>query len=249
MTFRPPTPATVTELAPKLGRMSVRVLLALRSPMECNLLASAFKRFSRQVHVVAKASSKEGVLRCLSGANIDVALISAELDGGLWAGLELLHQLRLPYPNTRVVILFDKWQDDLVVHAFRAGARGVFCRSEAKVEILKKCIKAVHHGQIWANSGQLELLLNTLARVAPIHIPKPGMNLLTEREVEVANLVGEGLANREIASKLGVNEHTVNNYLFRIYNKIGLSNRVELAICVMKSRQEDSICAQGPVSA
>jgi DNA-binding NarL/FixJ family response regulator len=54
--------------------------------------------------------------------------------------------------------------------------------------------------------------------------------------------VSEGLANREIASKLAVNEHTVNNYLFRIYNKLGLSNRVELAICVMKSRQEQSIC-------
>jgi len=75
------------------------------------------------------------------------------------------------------------------------------------------------------------------------------LNLLTTREVEVANLVSEGLANREIASKLGVNEHTVNNYLFRIYNKIGLSNRVELAICVMKSRQEHAICDQSPVSA
>ncbi len=242
MTSRPQSATTVTELTPKLGRRVIRALLALRSPMECHLLTSALKRFRRQLHVVATASSREGILGCFSRANIDVALISAELDGGLWAGLELLPQVRVLYPDTRVVVLFDKWHDDLVVHAFRAGARGVFCRSEAKVEMLTKCINAVHHGQIWANSRQLELLLNTLVRIAPIRIPTPGMNLLTRREVEVANLVAEGLANREIASKLGVNEHTVNNYLFRIYNKLGLSNRVELAICVMKSRQEHSIC-------
>jgi len=242
MTPRSQSPATVTELTPKLGRRPIRVLLALRSVMECHLLTSALKRFRRQLHVVANAVSRDEILGCFSRVNIDVALISAELDGGLWAGLELLPQLRLPYPHARVVVLFDKWQDDLVVHAFRAGARGVFCRSEAKIEMLAKCINAVHHGQIWANSGQLELLLNTLAKVAPIHVPTPGMRSLTTREVEVANLVSEGLANREIASKLAVNEHTVNNYLFRIYNKLGLSNRVELAICVMKSRQEHAIC-------
>src|SRR5436190_23138628 len=56
------------------------------------------------------------------------------------------------------------------------------------------------------------------------------MSLLTPREVEVARLVAEAMPNQEIALKLGVNEHTVRNYVFRIFEKLGFSNRVELAL-------------------
>ena len=62
------------------------------------------------------------------------------------------------------------------------------------------------------------------------------MNLLAMRETQVANLVVEGLPNKEVALRLGITEHTVSNYLFRIYNKLGISTRVELVLYVMKGR-------------
>ena len=68
-----------------------------------------------------------------------------------------------------------------------------------------------------------------------------GMNLLGVRECQVAGLVAEGLPNRGIAQRLGISEHTVSNYLFRIYNKLGISSRVELVLYVLKRREQSPI--------
>jgi DNA-binding NarL/FixJ family response regulator len=205
--------------------------------MDCKLLQNALRRFRRQFEIVACAVSKNDILHNFSRGNVDVALVSADLEDGRMAGLEILPELHASYQRTPVVILFDAWQDDLIMHAFRAGANGVFCRSEDKLDMLRRCINSVHEGQVWATSRQMQLLLNALRSAAPIRAASsPGMNLLAPRETEVANLVAEGLPNREVALKLGISVHTVSNYLFRIYNKLGLSGRVELILYILKRR-------------
>jgi DNA-binding NarL/FixJ family response regulator len=154
------------------------------------------------------------------------------------SGLRILPELHASYPRTPFVMLFDSWQDDLIVHAFRVGAQGVFCRVQSNLDLLWKCIKAVHQGQVWANSGQLNLLLMSLRAAAPIRaVDSRGEPLLAQRETQVADLVTDGLSNKGIAAKLNLCEHTVSNYLFRIYNKLGISTRVELALYVMKQRE------------
>jgi two-component system nitrate/nitrite response regulator NarL len=224
---------------PKPRRTSIRVLIALDSPMDCKLLQNALRRFRRQFEIVACAVSKKDILHSFSRGNVDVALVNADLEDGRMAGLEILSELHASYQKTPVVILFDTWQDDLIMHAFRAGANGVFCRSEDKIEMLGKCINSVHEGQVWASSRQMQLLLNALRRAAPIRpASSPGMNLLAARETQVANLVAEGLPNREIGLKLGISEHTVSNYLFRIYNKLGISGRVDLVLYILKRRDQ-----------
>ena len=74
------------------------------------------------------------------------------------------------------------------------------------------------------------------------------MNLLAVRETQVANLVAEGLATKEIAKKLNITEHTVSNYLFKIYNKLGISSRVELVLYFMKHGEEREVAASGPMA-
>ncbi|MGH9681204.1 MAG: hypothetical protein ACRD4Y_14755, partial [Candidatus Acidiferrales bacterium] len=162
--------------------------------MDCQLLQSALKRARQQLEAVACAVSKIGIMQCLSRGNVDVALINADLEDGHLAGLDILSEIQTTYQKTPVVTLFDTWNDDLIVHAFRAGAKGVFCRSEKKLDLLWKCISAVDAGQVWANSFQLQLLLRTLRKVTPIR-PRPslGISLLSTREKQVANLVAEGL--------------------------------------------------------
>jgi two-component system nitrate/nitrite response regulator NarL len=206
--------------------------------MDCELLQAALKSSRQQLEAVACAVSRTDTIHSLSRGNVDVALINADLEDGHLTGLELLSEIHASYQRTPVVTLFDSWNDDLIVHAFRAGAMGVFCRSEKKLDMLWKCISAVHLGQVWANSVQMQLLLRTLRKVKPIRPPaSPGINLLATRETQVANLVVEGLATKEIAKKLGITEHTVSNYLFRIYNKLGISSRVELVRYIMKHRE------------
>jgi len=234
----PSQPRMLTETPLKAGQNPTRVLVALGSPMECQLLLAALKQSRQQLNAVGYAVSRTQIVQCLSRGNVDVALINADLEDGRLAGLDVLSEIHSSYRGTPVVTLFDVWNDDLIVHAFRAGAMGVFCRSETKLEMLWKCINAVHKGQVWANSVQLRLLLRTLRKTTPIRVvPSPGKNLLTQRETQVATHVAEGLATKEIALKLGITEHTVSNNLFRIYNKLGISSRVELVLFLMKQQQ------------
>jgi two-component system nitrate/nitrite response regulator NarL len=219
-------------------RKQIRVLVALNTPMDCQLLETAAKRSRQRFDVVACAVSRHGILDCFSREDVDVALINADLEDGPLAGLDTLPEIRATYQRTPVVVLFDRWHDELILQAFRAGANGVFCRLETQLALLWKCIKAVHQGQVWANSGQLQLLLNALRRDPVVSVaPSPGMKSLAAREFQVSNLVAEGMPNREVALKLGLTEHTVSNYLFRIYNKLGISSRIELALYVMKDRE------------
>jgi len=111
-----------------------------------------------------------------------------------------------------------------VVEGFRAGADGVFSRAET-FEMLCKCIRTVGGGQIWANVSQQRFIIEALASGQPHPIKGAnGTNLLTKRENEVVRLVAEGLTNRGISRQMGLTEHTVRNYLFRIFNKLGTSN-------------------------
>jgi DNA-binding NarL/FixJ family response regulator len=207
--------------------------------MDCQLLLSASERSRQQMSVAAWVVSRAEILHCFSQGNIDVALINADLEDGRLAGLGVLTEVHASYPGTPMVVLFDSWNDDLVLHAFRAGAKGVFCRTEKRLDMLWKCIAAVSEGQVWANSRQLHLLLNNLTKARHIgETSSVGINLLATRETHVANLVAEGLPNKEIALKLGITVHTVSNYLFRIYDKLGMSSRVELVLHIMKQREE-----------
>ncbi len=233
------SPRMLAEIQLSIGRRPTRVLIALDSPMDCQLLLSASKRSRQQLSIVAWVVSRTDILHCFSRGNIDVALINADLEDGRLSGLDVLTEIHASYPGTPIVMLFDAWHDDLILHAFRAGAKGVFCRTEKKLDLLWKCIAAVHQGQVWASSRQLHLLLNTLTKAKSIReASSPGMKLLATRETHVANLVAEGLPNKEIAVRLGITEHTVSNYLFRIYNKLGISTRVELVLHIMKQREE-----------
>jgi two-component system nitrate/nitrite response regulator NarL len=228
-------PRMLADTRLEAGRNPTRVLIALSSPMDCQLLLTALGQSRHRLEPVASAVSRTEIIQCLSRGNVDVALINADLEDGELAGLEVLSEIQASYRETSVVTLFNTWNDDLIVHAFRAGAMGVFCRSERKLDMLWKCIEAVHKGQVWANSVQLQLLLRALRKTPPMQVaPSRGRSLLTQRETQVAMLAAEGLLNKGIALKLGITEHTVSNYLFRIYNKLGISSRVELVLVLMK---------------
>jgi DNA-binding NarL/FixJ family response regulator len=127
-------------------------------------------------------------------------------------------------------MLLDVSERTQVIEAFRAGARGVFSRSES-LKSLAKCIHCVNVGQVWANSKELRYLLEALGEALPMRvIDARGAALLSRREQEVVRCVAEGLSNREIAQRLGLTEHTVKNYLFRIFDKLGVSKRVEVVL-------------------
>jgi two-component system nitrate/nitrite response regulator NarL len=220
--------------APRSQR--IRVLIADETPMSCQLLKSALARSRFRFEIVGCVINRAAFIGFLEEHPVDITLVSESLQDGSFVGFELLNELRVSFPAIRVIVLLKAASRDLVIDAFRAGAEGVFCRTEP-IQALCKCIQAVHEGQIWANSDQLRFVLEALVDATPLRvIDSKKRYLLARRENEVANLVAEGMTNREAAQKLGVGEHTVSNYLFRIYEKLGISSRVELALYVVRQK-------------
>jgi DNA-binding NarL/FixJ family response regulator len=118
-----------------------------------------------------------------------------------------------------------------VVSAFRSGARGIFPITEANLRLLCKCLLRVAAGQIWANTEQLNYVIDLISEVPSLRVLNAlGTSLLTPREEQVVALVAEGLGNRQIAGELNLSEHTIKKYLYRIFEKLGISTRVELVL-------------------
>jgi two-component system nitrate/nitrite response regulator NarL len=219
-----------SELDQTVPSERIRVLVAESSHMASQLVQAALQKHRQkfEVHVSNRGSSE--TFRELEQSQPDVAVISAELQDGSLTGFRVLHQLRDAKLNTVAVMLLNSTERDLVIDAFRGGARGIFTRADS-VDALSRCICAVHRGQVWVSNDQVEFLLQLVMHLRPLQIAKPGgMALLTRREREVVDLVAEGMRNEEVSQKLNITEHTVRNYLCRIFEKLGLSSRVELVL-------------------
>jgi DNA-binding NarL/FixJ family response regulator len=159
----------------------------------------------------------------------------------------VIRHVHLSQPRTAQVLLMENPDRDAVVSAFRSGAQGLFCQSHHPFQLLCRCVQAVHQGQIWIGNDHLRFLIDAVTHVPGLRVVNSqGSQLLTPREEQVVALAADGLSNREIAQELGLSEHTVKKYLFRIFEKVGVSNRVELVLYAVNhapSRQAEWIAA------
>jgi len=223
------------------GRASaVRVFVADGSRMSCQLIAASLRRGRYRTRVVGYATDAIGIREGLDEHETDVAVIGARLEEEALGGFEVARQIRSSHSKLNIIMIIDSSKPAIVVEAFRAGARGIFSRDQSS-ELLCKCIHAVHQGQVWASSKELHFIIEALGptpQVKQIRLRAPGS--LTEREESLVHLVAEGLTNRDISLQLHLSEHTVRNYLFRIFNKVGISNRLELALYAIDRREVDT---------
>jgi len=205
----------------------IRVLVADDTRIHTQLLADALRR-DRQLDVISTPAGSRDVVEAVKLHRVDVVVLSSNLDEEPLRGFEVLRQLRASHPHILAIMLLDSSKRDMVLQAFRAGARGIFSRHDS-VEILSKCIRSVREGQIWANSEQMTFAVEALATSPMVRaVDAHGLSLLSKREMDVVRSLAEGLTNREIAERLGLSQHTIKNYLFRVYDKLGVSNRLEL---------------------
>ena len=234
------------------------MLIASQTAMVGELFAGALNK-KPHFHVVTSVTTNLEVLETAGSADVDVALISATLADGPLSGFAALRHMRESAPDVKTVLLLDSPEPNLVFDAFRAGAKGIFCTSESPFKALCRCVERVHAGQIWAKSSELVHVLETFCKLAPMRVVNAnGMKLLTKREEDVVRLLGDGLQNREIAHELNLSEHTVKNYLFHIFDKLGVSSRVELILYAVSStktvqsvildsdEQKDEVVASAP---
>ena len=218
------------------GEDFISIVVADSTRIHTQLLAEAM-RGDQGLQVVASASTSEELLAAVVRVPIDVAVISYSLDDQPGRGTDVLREIRALRPQIKGVLLLDSSRPQDVLESFRAGAKGVFAKHE-RLESLSKCIRCVHEGQVWARSVELEHALEALANSPLVRATNhKGLDLLSTRERQVVQYLAAGMTNREIAESLGLSRHTVKNYLFRIFDKLGVSSRTELLYLTMSSAQ------------
>lgn len=205
----------------------LRVVAADSTSMSTQLLVEALAK-NEQFVVIEAPPSEEAVLRLVEREKPEIVLLSSKL-GQNGQAFELIRNLRAQAAELRVIVMLDRSEPGTVVQAFRAGAHGIFCRTEP-FRLLTKCIECVHAGQVWASSSELHFLLEALTKPGMANLQNMAHAPLSARETDVVRCVAEGLTNREIAARLKLTEHTVKNYLFRIFDKLGVSSRVEVVL-------------------
>jgi DNA-binding NarL/FixJ family response regulator len=218
------------------GRKPIRIVLGDQSKMECELLLGALHNHGGIFQVVHAGTYGQELVEIAARESPDIALISAKLAEGATSGLSALREMKTRQLKTARIMLLDKGSRELVVEAFRLGAHGIFYRDDS-VEHLRKCIQVVLRGQIWASNDDFHYLVDALQTAVSVRpVDAAGEDLLTARQKELVSMVMEGLTNREIAQHMSIGEHTVKNYLFRIFDKLGVSSRAELIIYSMNNR-------------
>lgn len=225
----------------------IRIFIWGPKSVNVELLRSAFQHQSR-FRVVSHVTSVEEV-SALERDSIDVALVSSDLIDGDTDVFEIIRWLRNQSPQIKVILLLQDRERQAVVDAFRLGVKGVFSIRDSGFEMLCRCVDRVQSGQIWATSEDLGWVMETLESCfgrpgRSRLVNAEGAKLLSSREEDVVRLLTDGFRNREIARILKLSHHTVKNYLFRIFDKLGVSSRTELLLYAMTNLNKPHTLAE-----
>ena len=184
--------------------------------------------------VVGEACDGHEAVARVSALQPDVLLLDLAMPGA--SGLETLRRLAETRNTVHSVVLTASIDREDAVQALQLGARGVVLKAAA-TPLLFRCIRAVVAGEYWVGHERFQDLVESLRRSASSQAgDRPPAATLTRREHQVALAVLEGASNREIAQKLGVGEQTVKNHLSAIFDKLGVSSRLELALYAVHHR-------------
>jgi len=215
---------------PSASADALSVLVADSNRMQARLLTNALRR-RPEFRIATCRMETESILQSVAAAPVQVALFALSPSDSLAVNMATLRRFHFSHPEVVKVLLAESTDRELVVSAFRCGVRGIFCITDASLRSLCKCIQRVAIGQIWADAEQLSFLIDLIVEAPALRVLNAqGDPLLTPREEQVVALVVEGLPNRPIAVELNLSEHTVKKYLFRIFEKLGISSRVELVL-------------------
>jgi two-component system nitrate/nitrite response regulator NarP len=210
-----------------------KVLIADDHPMILNGIQSVLAGSSFEV--VSTARDGAQVLNALAVARPDILVLDLQMPER--TGLDILRTIRSKGDQRPVVFLMADIDDDELREALQLGVGGIILKRSAPSQLLM-CLEQVRDGQRWIDQALMERALG--AALGPNRSHAHALETLSPRERAIARLVGAGLRNREIGDELGLTEGTVKVVLHRMYVKLGVANRVELALAARDLLNERS---------
>ena len=214
-------------------KTKIRIVVADDHPIFrdglCKLLA-----LEEDFEVVAQAQDGRQVLDVLQQYEPDILLLDLKMPG--LDGLATLQRLQSGRNKTRVIVLTASDDKNEFVQAMKLGTSGIVLKQTA-TDLLIKSIRKVHAGEIWLDSHTTAAVIRQfVAADESPSVPQTAAprererSPLSQREREIVALVAQGFKNKEMAEKMFISEQTVKNHLHNIFDKLGVSDRLELAL-------------------
>jgi len=186
----------------------------------------------QDLRVVGEAETLGQTLAALAKSPADVVLFEAAMTGNSpEAGAEILKRL----PGVRLIVLIEEAGDNEVVEFLRRGASGIVHRA-VPPELLIKCVRRVHEGETWLDNRGVNSLIDAYRSGPPGGAGARPRSQLTDKELLIVSYVTQGMKNKDIANEIGTTEQVVKNYLRKVYDKLGVSDRLELALYCIHHR-------------
>jgi len=200
------------------GRGAPRILLAFGHAIHRTGVRELIGR-RPDLEVVAEAATAEEALEAMARTRPDLAIVESELPG--LAAAEPRHLVAAPGAHHRVLLLVPRLSEDQLRKALRSGVAGVLSRSSDSAELFD-AIDALCAGRSFVSRSLTQALIHALA-----HAPDAPAQL-TKREIEVLQLIAEGLSSREISERIGVARRTVESHRGSLMDKLGARNTAAL---------------------
>src|SRR3954451_1495471 len=212
-------------------RQLIRIVLADDHPIVRDGLKKLLV-LEEDIAVVGEASDGREVLDVIEQTHPDVVLLDLRMPN--MDGLTTLQAFQELSFKPRVIILTASEDKNEFVQAMKLGCSGIVLKQTAP-ELIVKSIRKVHSGEIWLDSHTTAAVMRQFAAPGEVLGSHPSArnrerSPLSQREREIVGLVAQGYKNREMAEKMFISEQTVKNHLHNIFDKLGVSDRLELAL-------------------
>lgn len=232
----PSTPAALGRSDDEEGntptaKRTIRVLIADDHPIVRDGLRRLLS-LDEDIEVVGEAGDGREVLERVQALEPDVLLLDLRMPN--MDGLTALQTLQHTNRKTRVIVLTASEDKNEFVQAMKLGCSGIVLKQTAP-DLIAKSIRKVHSGEIWLDSHTTAAVMRQFATPGEAMAAASGgksreRSPLSTREREIVALVAQGYKNKEMAEKMFISEQTVKNHLHNIFDKLGVSDRLELAL-------------------
>lgn len=181
------------------------------------------------IRVIAQAETLLNLQAALQRFPADVVI----LESGLIAGVvDAIPELTSRSPDAKLIVQVSETDEASTVELYRRGVRGVIPRSIAP-DLLVKCVRKIAAGETWIDNQSVSWVIEAYRAQASALMSPKNKPRLSNKEVAIISCITRGMRNKEIAYQIGTTEQVIKNYLRKIYDKLGVSDRLELALyCV-----------------
>ena len=185
----------------------------------------------KDIIVIAQASTGEEAIKLAKENTPDVILMDINMPG--MNGLQAIAEMKLQNVLSRIIVLTIHEDREYLFKTLQVGAEG-YVLKDADPSVLIEAIRSVNRGQSYIQANMTKELVKEFNRVTLNEKVKTEENSLTARELEVLELIAEGMINKEIAKNLYISEKTVKNHVSNIFRKLNVSDRTQAAIYAFK---------------